>query len=266
MISKKQFLLSLLTMSITTSLTFTQMTVAQEQIGFTSALKEEDHIEIMNDLTGNDIVAQEEEENKIDIDKAVETVKKTVEEKKPKLEYYKALQTLYTTETCMLRKAPNDDAKAVTQLKAGSEIIISGKVKNSNYLITTYDGKVVYIKDSQVNEDQWYFTYNHDWDGAKLNTKAGVVLGPQGYESYYNLPMSGVISIMRSMGYSEEEYPYWVREDGAKMLGDYIMVAANLSVYPRGTKTMCSLGQCIVCDTGGFIHSTNRVFDVAVSW
>ena len=61
--------------------------------------------------------------------------------------------------------------------------------------------------------------------------------------------MNGVISIMRGMGYTEEEYPYWVREDGCKMFGPYIMVAANLSIRPKGTILPCSLGTAIVVDT-----------------
>lgn len=37
---------------------------------------------------------------------------------------------------------------------------------------------------------------------------------------------------MRGMGNNDE---YWVRMDGAKMLGDYIMVAADLNKHPRGS-------------------------------
>ena len=91
-------------------------------------------------------------------------------------------------------------------------------------------------------------------------------MGPIGKESYYNLPMSGVISIMRNAGFSEEEYPYWVRSDGAKMLGSYIMVAADLSKYPRGSIVETTLGKGLVCDTGGFVYSTDRALDIAVAW
>lgn len=38
-------------------------------------------------------------------------------------------------------------------------------------------------------------------------------------ETYYNLDMSGCVSIMRNMGNTDE---YWVREDGCKMLGNPI--------------------------------------------
>ena len=104
------------------------------------------------------------------------------------------------------------------------------------------------------------------WDGEVLNTFNGVANGPSGYETYYNLPMGGVVDMMRGMGYDEENYPYWVRDDGAKMLGDYVMVAANLDVRPYGTILPCSLGMAIVCDTGSFAQSNPTQLDVAVSW
>jgi len=78
--------------------------------------------------------------------------------------------------------------------------------------------------------------------------------------------MNGVVNIMRNMGYSEEEYPYWIREDGAKMLGQYIMVAADLSTRPRGTILETSLGTAMVCDTGTFIYENQQQVDIAVNW
>lgn len=90
------------------------------------------------------------------------------------------------------------------------------------------------------------------WAGSKLTKSKGVNYGPSGKETYYNLPMGGVIRIMRNKGFSETEYPYWVRSDGVKMLGDYVMCAANLSVHPRGSIVQTSLGLGIICDTGGF--------------
>ena len=52
------------------------------------------------------------------------------------------------------------------------------------------------------------------------------------------------------MGYDEVNYPYWIRSDGVKMLGDYVMCAADFSYEPRGTITSTSLGTAIVVDTG----------------
>lgn len=99
-----------------------------------------------------------------------------------------------------------------------------------------------------------------------LNRHNGTVMGPSGKETYYNLNMSGVVKIMRRAGFSEEEYPYWVREDGAKMLGQYIMCAADLNLRPRGSLVESSLGTCIVADTGDFIYSNPTQIDIATNW
>lgn len=104
------------------------------------------------------------------------------------------------------------------------------------------------------------------WDGEVITPSSGVANGPSGFETYYNLPMGGVVAIMRNLGYSEEDYPYWERDDGAKMLGDYIMVAANLDIRPEGTILPCSLGMAIVCDTGTFAQSNPYQLDIAVNW
>lgn len=101
---------------------------------------------------------------------------------------------------------------------------------------------------------------------SHLTKQAGVFSGPSGKETYYNLNMSGVISIMRSMGYDEATYPYWVRDDGVKMFGDYVMVAANLDIRPKGTILECSLGTAMVVDTGGFAASNPTQLDIRVNW
>ena len=91
-----------------------------------------------------------------------------------------------------------------------------------------------------------------------------MVYGPSGKETYYNLPMGGVIEIMRAMGNTDE---YWVRSDGVKMLGPYVMCAANLDLRPRGSLVMSSLGMAIVCDTGDFAEWGDPYWiDIAVNW
>lgn len=100
------------------------------------------------------------------------------------------------------------------------------------------------------------------WNGEVLNKTNGVVYGPSGKETYYNLDMSGVIRIMRSLGY---DYDYWVRDDGVKCFGEYIMLATNTNVYPKGTIVETTRGTGMVCD-----HCERAeydpVFDLAVSW
>lgn len=101
------------------------------------------------------------------------------------------------------------------------------------------------------------------WNGAVLNRSAGTIMGPSGKETYYNLPMDGVVRIMRSIGNNDK---YWVREDGVKMLGDYVMVAAHLPTRPRGSLIQTSLGMGIVCDTGTFALNNHTQLDIAVNW
>lgn len=104
------------------------------------------------------------------------------------------------------------------------------------------------------------------WDGPVLTMENGTVYGPSGKETYYNLDMSVVVAGMRELGFCEDAYPYWIREDGCKMLGQYVMVAADWSVRPRGTIVDTSRGQGIVCDTGEFINSDQWQLDIAVNW
>lgn len=103
---------------------------------------------------------------------------------------------------------------------------------------------------------------------GSLNKTIGVFNGPSGKETYYNLNMSGVINIMRNSGFSEDEYPYWERDDGCKMLGPYIMLAGDIiNTRKRGDIVETSLGLGMMCD-----HCVNAqmndptLIDIAVTW
>ncbi|MBR2805554.1 MAG: hypothetical protein IKE18_02095 [Oscillospiraceae bacterium] len=99
--------------------------------------------------------------------------------------------------------------------------------------------------------------------GAALSPWRGAVYFGIQKETYYNLPMNGVISIAHSRGIEGE---YWVNEYGCKMLGDYIMVAANWGVHPYGSLVTTSLGMGIVVDTGEFAADNAYQIDVATTW
>ena len=99
--------------------------------------------------------------------------------------------------------------------------------------------------------------------GPHLTRQCGVFQGPSGRETYYNLPMGRVIQYMEALGYS---YRYWVREDGVKMYGQYVMCAADISIRPKGTILETSLGKAIVCDTGGFTRTCPYGLDIATAW
>lgn len=79
-------------------------------------------------------------------------------------------------------------------------------------------------------------------------------------ETYYDLPMSGVMGFCGKSSYS-------VRDDGAKVDEDgYVLVAANLNRYPRCSVVQTSLGAGKVYDTGGFAAGNPEQFDLATDW
>ncbi len=79
-------------------------------------------------------------------------------------------------------------------------------------------------------------------------------------ETFYDLPMRGV------MGFCGGG-TYHVREDGVKVDQDgYILVAAELSRYPRCSIVETSLGLGKVYDTGTFAITNPEQFDIATDW
>lgn len=102
------------------------------------------------------------------------------------------------------------------------------------------------------------------YNGQVLSASAGRVASPAGgTESYYNLEMSQVVANANAQGISGS---YWVRADGVKMLGDYVMVAANRNVHPQGSIVQTTLGTGVVVDSGTFSISSPQDLDIAVNW
>ena len=107
------------------------------------------------------------------------------------------------------------------------------------------------------------YVYTGEWNGKPLTKSRGRINGPSGSETYYNLDMSGIVNRMHRLGYEGE---YWEREDGCKMFGDYILIAADFSTRPIGTILETSLGLGIVADTGGFVEWNPTGIDIATTW
>ncbi|MBR3253084.1 G5 domain-containing protein [Candidatus Saccharibacteria bacterium] len=94
-------------------------------------------------------------------------------------------------------------------------------------------------------------------DGTKVTRK----------ETYYDLNMSGVMRLAQGYSGCNHSGNYSVRADGAKVDDDgYVLVAANLSRYPRCSVVETSLGPGKVYDTGGFAASNAEQFDLATDW
>ncbi len=100
-----------------------------------------------------------------------------------------------------------------------------------------------------VNKGRNYYTYTKA-DGTTVLRQ----------ETYYDLNMSIVIGSCGGGSYT-------VREDGAKIDQDgYVLVAANLNLYPRCSIVETSLGLGKVYDTGGFATTNPEQFDLATDW
>lgn len=110
---------------------------------------------------------------------------------------------------------------------------------DSNYAAPTY----------VVDETTYVYpetTYVYP-EGDTLNPYDGINYHNGVLETYYDLPMEGLVDMVHALGI---EGTYWVREDGVKMWDDYVIVAADFDYEPRGTITETSLGTGIVLDTG----------------
>ena len=176
------------------------------------------------------------------------------------------VETENTTEICMENVTTQSISEAVTAedflKEETTEVTTEELMKETAVKAIEMDSEEAYISEKSATEDSPE-TYNE----STLTPSKGVNYNSTGYkETYYNLPMDGVVDIMRNCGFDESAYPYWVREDGVKMLGDYVMVAANLDRHPRGSLIHTSLGLGIVCDTGSFAIDNPSQIDIAVDW
>jgi len=173
----------------------------------------------------------------------------------------KVKYTRYISKKTKMRFEPKKKSKALRKLKVNAKVTVTGKIKNSKYVRIRYKGLTGYVKKKCLSKKKKKTGYV--WKGPKLTPQKGVNYGPSGKETYYNLNMSGVVSIMRSKGVKGK---YWVRKDGVKMLGKYVMVGANFKKHPRGSLVPTSLGMAIVCDTGGGAIANPNLIDIATTW
>lgn len=196
--------------------------------------------------------AKEREAEQIRIEKAkAEEEKKKAEEEEAKK---KAEEEKKKAEAEAKKKAEKEEAEKIAKAEAEAEAR-----RQAELLAQQKAEEELIKKQAEANYEPPKTTYN----GEKLTPAKGRINGPSGQETYYNLDMSGVVNIMRGMGNNDQ---YWVREDGVKMLGDYVMVAASFNIRPRGSLVETSLGMGIVCDTGGFAHANPTQIDIAVTW
>ena len=165
------------------------------------------------------------------------------------------------------RTTPSTDTKdnIITILPYQTKVEIFAESFDGEWAVLNFENQIAYISKEYIQEtlpeDD---TYNNNWDGKVLNSSNGKVEGPSGIETYYNLPMSGCVKLMNHLGYYGT---VWRRSDGAKMWDGYVMVAADLSIHPKGSLVETTLGTGIVVDTGDFVHNGSGVsLDIATAW
>lgn len=179
-----------------------------------------------------------------------------------------------------VRKSPDADSDIIGTLKAGDKIKVLTDPEASLFAKVQFNDQTAYVHSDYVSTEKYVppvipvpksgasgtvsakkrtVTYT----AGALSRQLGAVIGPSGKETYYNLNMNKVVNRLKSMGISGD---YWIREDGCKMYGDHILVAANLDLHPRGSIVQTSLGTGIVADTGTFAASDANQIDIATTW
>ena len=94
-----------------------------------------------------------------------------------------------------------------------------------------------------------------------LTAKLGRIQFEGHDETWYNLPMSNVIERSdAAIGLSDM---YWIREDGVKMYGQWVICAAHPSKI-RYSRIQTSLGEGIILDTHKC--SDTELIDIATEW
>ena len=96
-----------------------------------------------------------------------------------------------------------------------------------------------------------------------LTPAGGVYWFGEQRETWYNMDVSNICDMAEANGIPGY---YWIRDDGCRMWGDYIIVACNRAVHPYGTLVETSLGTGISLDTGGFAETWPYGVDIAVTW
>lgn len=99
----------------------------------------------------------------------------------------------------------------------------------------------------------------------QLNKRDGVNYYNGTKETYYNLNMSRIYA--KADANFGRHHKKWVRDDGVKMYGPYVVLAVPFDVYPYGTTDIpTSLGPGIALDTGAFAQTNKNQIDIAVDW
>lgn len=167
----------------------------------------------------------------------------------------------YTITNVNVREAPTLDGEIFSLCVYGTEIEYADY--DDEWIVIEYNDEYAYMARDYISDTEPPSYEVYEYDGQKLTASLGTITGPSGKETYYNLPMGLCIKYMQDLGFN---YEYWVRNDGCKMYGNYIMVAADTTIRPKGTILKTSLGLGMVCDHCEAAEITYGQIDLAVTW
>ena len=108
------------------------------------------------------------------------------------------------------------------------------------------------------------FGFVNQADASVLTKKGGVNYYEGHKETWYDLDMTRIVKRAKSKGVPGD---YWENENGLKMYGRFVIVAADFETHPYGSVVLTSLGvPGIVLDTGKFAETNKDQIDIAVNW
>lgn len=212
-------------------------------------------------------------ENKITLTSSRPVIVTQVEKTEGKTRKKKKKIVGYTTGSVNVREEPSLQGKILDTYEYRTKVKYVDS--DSDWVMIKYESKKAYIckrylsdtippeQEQKIQIASVSHRTTYKCSGQKLTRNLGTVNGPSGKETYYNLSMNRVVEFMKDLGY---DYEYWVRDDGCKMYGDYIMVAANTKERPKGTVIETSLGTGMVCDHCVAAEWTKGQIDIAVNW
>lgn len=170
----------------------------------------------------------------------------------------------YTNTDVNFRVGPGTNYDIINTLEINTAVAYFDN--GSDWYTVIFEDQTGFINKKYISDEKTEIPVveEYTWNGPKLTAFSGTCYGPSGKETYYNMNMSGVVQTLKNKGYSGD---YWIRSDGVKMFGSYVMTAARYADHPYGSIIPTSLGLAIICDTGGFATCNSGVaLDIAVSW
>ncbi len=177
---------------------------------------------------------------------------------------------IFTRIETVFRSAPDDESGIIINLPKYTSLYYLRDVEN-DYVEAICNNAVGYVKKDTVVASYEEILQQMAQEGyimpaetGRLTATKGIAYGPVGKESYYNLDMSMIVCRMQRKAFPGV---YWIRQDGCKMYGAFVMVAADFNIFPIGSIVPTTLGPSVVTDTGSFTRNGSGVmFDIATSW